>query len=433
MEINLFLMAAWAAAFFLSRKLYQDVFTPLCIYLSVWLMCLLLFRLRLVNYYELETNTIILIAASMLAFAFGCLMAYRRTHVREDAPDTRATIQREPLEFAVKILLALNLVGVLVFAYQMNSAYGLATYFRDPQVIRGASDVWSHAGPLGLLMMLDYPLLTCAWVHYLLTKKWRGFTIFALFLVLVQTYLRTDRGSLTYYAVTCISLWIYWNRWRSLNWRMVLTLGLVAIVLVTYFLGVGLLYGKLVLMQEGVWNMGDFRVTSGIALTLVNPYIYATSPIGGFQSAIEDVSHFSWGTHTFYPVARVLYGLGILSERPEPYDFDFYLVPIPVNTYTHIFAFYQDFGVPGIIFLPMILGYMETRLYLRMKACPTLFSLAVVSAFMALNVFSVFIPLVTGVTFWYYSLVLYPISRFCQPREPAVRSRKALGVVPGTA
>jgi|HubBroStandDraft_6_1064221.scaffolds.fasta_scaffold00099_9 oligosaccharide repeat unit polymerase len=433
MVIDLLLIAAWAAAVFLSRKLYKDVFTPLCVYVSVWLMCLLLFRLRLVNYYELETRTVGLFAASILAFVLGCLLAYRRNDIREHPPDVSKTVQQEPLERATKMLCVLNLVGVLIFAYQMNNNYGLGTYFRDPQVIRGASDVWSHAGPLGLLMMLDYPLLACAWVHYLLTKRWRGFTIFALLLVLVQTYLRTDRGSLTYYAVTCISLWIYWNRWRTLNWRMLLTLGLVSILLVTYFLGVGLLYGKLVLMQEGVWNMGDFRVTSGIALTLVNPYIYATSPIGGFQPAIADVSHFSWGTHTFYPVARVLYGLGILSERPEPYDFDFYLVPIPVNTYTHIFAFYQDFGVPGVILLPMILGYLETRLYLRMKAGPSLFLLGVASAFMALNVFSVFVPLVTGVTFWYYSAVLYAVSRFCQRRERPVRSRGVFRALPGTA
>jgi oligosaccharide repeat unit polymerase len=433
MVIDLLLIAAWAAAIRLSRALYKDVFAPLCVYVSVWLMCVLLFRLRLVNYYELEPKTVILIAASILAFVLGCLIAHRRSDIREHEPGVSKTLEREPLALAIKVLCLLNLVGVLIFAYQMNSTYGLATYFRDPQVIRGASDVWSHAGPLGLLMMLDYPLLACAWVHYLLTQKWRGFTIFALLLVLIQTYLRTDRGSLTYYAVTCISLWIYWNRWRSLNWRMLLTLGLVSILLVTYFLGIGLLYGKLVLMQEGVWNMADFRVTSGIALTLVNPYIYATSPIGGFQSAMADVSHFSWGTHTFYPIARVLYGLGILSERPEPYDFDFYLVPIPVNTYTHIFAFYQDFGVFGVILMPLILGYVETRLYLRMKVYPTLFLLGVTSSFTALNAFSTFVPLITGVTFWYYSVVLYAVSRFCQPREPAVKSRRALGAIPGSA
>src|SRR5579863_5428576 len=208
MAIDLLLIVAWAAAILVSRKLYKDVFTPLCVYVSVWSMCSLLFRLRLINYYELENRTVILIAASIVAFTVGCLVAYRRNNIREQH-NRPISIQREPLELAIKMLCVLNLVGVLIFAYQMNSAYGLGNYFRDPQVIRGASDVWSHAGPLGLLMMLDYPLLACAWIHYLLTHKWRGFTLFALLLVLVQTYLRTDRGSLVYYAVTCISLWIY--------------------------------------------------------------------------------------------------------------------------------------------------------------------------------------------------------------------------------
>jgi oligosaccharide repeat unit polymerase len=429
MEIDLFILAAWGAAVLLSRKLFQDLFTPLCSYVSIWSFCLLLFRLRLVNYYELENRTVFLITGSILAFVFGCIVARPRmlAPASTRASDWYSVIQPSSLEPAIKLLFALNLVGTLIFTYQMNRTYGLATYIVDPAVIRQDFAEWTRVGPLGLLMMLDFPLLVCSWIHYLLTKKARWFTLLAVPLVSAQTFLKTDRGTLVIYAITCISLWVYWNGWRTLSNAMLRRLGAFALILLAYFLGIGLLYGKLVSMQTDVINLSDLSVTSEAGLVLITPYIYATSPIPGFQAAMEDVGRFSWGTHTFFPIARGLYSVGILDERPEAYDFDFYQVPIPVNTYTHLFAFYQDFGASGVIILPMVLGFIETRLYLQMKSNPNIFSLATTSAFTALNAFSVFVPLLTSIAFWYYFFVARLISNRCKrraevPGHPAQRS-----------
>jgi oligosaccharide repeat unit polymerase len=413
MGTNFVLLAAGAGAVYLSRILYRDVFTPLCTYVSIWLACLLLFRLRLVDYYGLEIRTVILIGTSILAFVAGCIIAGCGKDPSEDGCHLSGTLHHESFELVIKVLFALNLVGTLVFAYRMNSSYGLTTYITDPGIIRGDFDEWGRVGLLALLMMLDYPLVVCSWVHYLLTKKWRWFTIVSLLLVLVQTYLRTDRGSLTVYVISMLSLWLYWNRWRSLNWRILRRLGVIAALLLTYFLAVGLLYGKLVSEHTDVFDQRDFRVNSEAGLVLATPYIYATASVLGFQEAMRDVDDRSWGTHTFFPVARALYGLGILHERPEGFTFDFYLVPVPVNTYTHLIAYYQDFGIAGVILLPLILGYAETCLYLRMKASPTLLSLGASSAFTALNLFSVFVPLITSLSFWYYFATLAGISRFC--------------------
>jgi oligosaccharide repeat unit polymerase len=433
MPIDLFLFAALAATIALSRKLYRDVFAPLCTYVSMWLVCLLLFRLRLVGYYELEPRTIALIAGSLIAFAVGCLLAHRRAISREGAGDLRRTIDLGSLEFVIKALIALNFAGALIFAYQMNSAYGISTYFTDPAVIRKDFAEWTRVGALGLFMMLDYPLIVSAWVHYLLTRKLRWFTVLAVPLVSIQTFLKTDRGSLTIYAITCIALWIYWHDWRALNWRMVRRLAISVVLLLAYFLAIGSLYGKLVSMQADVFNPADLSVTSQVGLVLVTPYIYATSPISGFQEAMRDVGTLSWGMHTFFPIARVLYSVGILQDRPEPVDFDYYFVPIPVNTYTHLFAFYQDFGAAGVILLPLVLGFVETRLYFHMKCTPTLFSMGASSTFMAVNVFSVFVPAVGSLSFWYYWAVLYVVYRFCRHRELPFSSKNAIGTVPGTA
>jgi len=375
----------------------------------------------LVDYYELEARTIVLIGTSILAFVLGCIITRRRKGPREEVSGSSETIRQAPLEYSIKTLLLLNFVGVLVFGYQMNSAYGLSAYVTGPAVIRADSEEWTHLGLLGLLLLLDYPLLVCSWVHHLVAKKWKWFSVFGVVLVLAQTYLSTMRINLVIYVLTCIFLWIYWNRWCSLTRTIARRASIIAALILAYFLAIGSLYGKIVSEQTDVYNMRDFSVTSEAALVLATPYIYATGSFPTFQEAMKDVGQMSWGTHTFYPVARILYALGVLRERPEGLTFDFYLVPIPFNVYTSLFAFYQDFGVAGVVLLPFLLGWFETRMYFQMKAHPSLFSLGASSAFAVASVFSAFCLLITGVSLCYYCLVLYGISKYCDIRPPVLR------------
>ena len=264
--------------------------------------------------------------------------------------------------------------------------------------------------------MLDFPLLICCWVHYLAASKIRWFTIATLPLLSLETFLKTDRGTMIIYAVTCIVIWLYWNRWTTINWMVLRRLMVMGFLLLGYFLAIGLMYGKLVSMQTDVFKAADLSVSSEMGLVLVTPYIYATSPLGGFQAAIEDVDRLSWGTHTFFPLARLLYAVDLINERPEAYSFDFYQVPVPVNTYTQLFSFYQDFGALGVVLLPGFLGFLQTRFYLRMKVEQTLFLLAGTSLFAALNFFGIFGAPLSSVTYWFCLIVVYAVSRGCTSR-----------------
>jgi len=409
-------------AMYLSHKLYRDLFTPLCVYVSMWLACLLLFRLRLVNYFELETRTVILVGTSIVAFALGCVIAGRGRRPDGKVLGVSVALQQDRLILVIKTLLVLNFVGLLVFVFRMSSSYGLANYALDPSFIRGEAGDWTHAGLLGLLLMLDYPLLVCSWIHRLRTSRWQWFSFLGLLLPVVQTYLKLDRGTLTVYVITCLFVWIYWNGWRKVNWKIIRRLVMLGGLLFMYFLAIGLLLGKTVsgAMESSVYDVRDFNISSAAGLALASPYIYATGAFPTFQEAMADVHELSWGAHSFYPIARLFYGLGILKERPEGFMYSFYLVPIPFNTYTQLFAFYQDFGSPGVVFMPLFLGWFETRRYLQMRAHPDVFSLGATSALMVLNVFSVFIPLITGVSLWYCLLILYWISKYCVIRRPVL-------------
>jgi hypothetical protein len=78
MLIDLLIAGTWAAGIYLSRRIFSDMFTPLCVYVSTWCACLLLYRMRLVEYSVLEPKTWLLIAGGGASFCLGCVLSQAR-------------------------------------------------------------------------------------------------------------------------------------------------------------------------------------------------------------------------------------------------------------------------------------------------------------------------------------------------------------------
>ena len=411
MLVDLFLIGVVAAAYFVSRKRFADVFTPLFIYVLAWCSSLILFNLRLVNYDELEAKTIWIIAASMVAFVGGCVSAgsVRRPWART------LEMALPPLERAIKLLICISLTGLVFFALRMAATFGVYAYFTDPTEIRLNYEDLGRIGWLALLLLASFPAFLCSLLHYLASKQIRWFTAVGLCLPIVQGFLTMSRNVLAIPVATGLFAWVYFRGWRALSWRLLVRLALVLGVVAFYFVAVGAWYGKLVTSETSSYNLKDFSVTSQVALEFVDPYIYATAEAPTLQAAMPDVHVQLWGTRTFFPIARLLYAVGLLVERPENASLQFYFVPIPSNVCTYLFSFYEDFGVAGMILCPFLLGLLETRLYLRMRNRPDPFSVSAAAVCMVMAAYSVFIALNSTIDVWYFLLVMLLISRRCVP------------------
>ena len=411
MWISLSLVSVWVLAVYLSRKRYGDVFTPVCVYTSVWCICLLLFHLRLIDYHELNRRTVLLISGSMLGFGSGCFLA-GKVNQRRKRPFPKA-FRLEKFEAGLKVLAVVHVVGLVWFAVRMLSSYGIETYLRDSLSIRVDHDNWPNFSPLGPFMLAFYPVFACSFVHWLMTRRIRWFSAVGLIGPIIHCFLLTDRGTLVYLVLTCLFIWIYIRRRDRITVRLASAGLAVVFVAILYFVGLGVLEGRVVSPESGDEYSGNMNVTSEVMVTLAYPYIYATGSFPAFQEGMSDVRSFSLGTRTFYPALIVLKKFWILSEVQGWAIYDYYYVPIPMNTYTWLFTFYQDFGIAGVLVLPFVFGYLETRLYLRMKMAPTFLLILGTSALMVVNIFSVFIPLSSLPEFWFYFLAVGALSRYC--------------------
>jgi oligosaccharide repeat unit polymerase len=217
-------------------------------------------------------------------------------------------------------------------------------------------------------------------------------------------------------------IWIYHSERKEFDRKVLCVLGAGLLCGLSYFLAVGGLYGKLATLASPAFQYSTISKNSQLGLRALDPYAYATGSFPTFQVAIDDVDRFTWGTQSIYPLSRILYGLGVLQRKPYAVDFTFYFVPIPFNNYTWLFTFYSDFGVCGVLLLPGIVGWFETRLYVRMKEAPTLFSLAGSSALAAATAFTVSGFVQYDFILWYFLVVMLLVSkRVCSRQKGSIR------------
>lgn len=406
-------------AYFLSRKRYGDVFTPLFVYVTVWCSCLFLFRLRFINYDELELGTILVIAVSMLAFALGCLVAGKP----KNSEPFSAQISLPRLERAIRILNCLDFAGLFFFLLLSARVFGISAFFNDPTIIRLDYPDLGRFGSLWLLLLANYPLFICSVIHLLTSKKFRWFTAIGLFLPIVQGFLMMSRNTFAVPLISGAFVWLYYHGSRALSRRVLSGCALALVFVGLYFVGVGFWYGKLASSPDySFYKSKDLNVTSQIMLQFIDPYMYATGNFPTLQAAMGDVHGRLWGMRTFFPIARALYAVGFLHDRPENASLEFYFIPIPFNASTYLFSLYEDFGTAGIIIYPFFLGWLGTKLYLRMRAQPTIFILGSTAVLMTAIVYSVFIALASTFTVWYCLVALFMVSRRCAVKSARVRT-----------
>jgi oligosaccharide repeat unit polymerase len=272
-------------------------------------------------------------------------------------------------------------------------------------------------------------LLASSLIHILESRKLTLLTIVGVAVPTAETYLLTDRLTLITFMTCSFFIWIYHSRRRTFDRKVIYFLGGGLLCILVYFLAVGGFYRRLVTPTSASFRYSTVDRDSQLGLRLLDPYVYVTGSFPTFQAAMNDVDHLSWGTQTFYPLARLLYAVDVIERRPEASDFTFYFVPIPFNTYTWLYSFYYDFGICGVLLLPGLIGWLETRLYVHMKGVPTVFSVAGSAALAAATAFTAFGFIQYDFMLWSFVVVMFVVSKkVCF--TPTRRARPAVMPLP---
>jgi oligosaccharide repeat unit polymerase len=115
---------------------------------------------------------------------------------------------------------------------------------------------------------------------------------------------------------------------------------------------------ELLLHKSATYGQGG-----GLRGLLFSFYWYLASPIAAFNEFLGSFQgDYTLGTRTLAPFFKWLNRFHLIG----PHDFlisgEFICIPYPVNVYTYLRSFYEDFGLVGVAVFPYLYGWLMAAL-----------------------------------------------------------------------
>lgn len=153
------------------------------------------------------------------------------------------------------------------------------------------------------------------------------------------------------------ALIVYFLLTPHIRWRMFVCIG---IALVSGYIVLSVFRNHDVEYLSGVFEMKD----SQIPIFVSQPYIYIVNNYENFNCLVSNHIDHTWGLKMLFPVFALS---GLKFVFPELVNFPIYITKSELNTYTMFYDSYYDFGVLGVMFLALIIGFVCKWIYYKMN------------------------------------------------------------------
>jgi oligosaccharide repeat unit polymerase len=149
---------------------------------------------------------------------------------------------------------------------------------------------------------------------------------------------------------------------------------------------------------------------------LTEPYMYVVMNLENFARSVNRLEHFTYGYFSFDSIVSTT---GIEKWAGQYFGIDRYPFLVSgYNTYTAFWVFYRDFGVFGLVAIPLVLGLSVGFLYYRMRIAPTIARVTAYGVMVFVMFISFFLFPIPFLWFEYNLIALYLILRWAMvPRN----------------
>jgi arylsulfatase A-like enzyme len=351
---------------------------PMNLYVVVWAAAVLIYSLRLFPFYDLSPATWMLVAAAGAALVLGVFCGGRHRAHAAGLPRVDGNVGNDldvPL-WLVRLFLVIGLAGFAVFLSAVHRAYGLSVFFQLPLLVHNA--ISNRYISSSYLFPYYFGVAgTILFGYRLIVRRWRPGVADLLLLLgfVLAMALSTERN----HFLWCLASWMFCCFLppagdRSL--RRIVAGGVVAALIgISFYLGVGQWLNKspenisetLRLIVEREKRLGHLLPWLDDRLFLLLPggqlhrfavlYVALGEPLPSLDQAIKSPER-THGAMTFRPIVRALARAGLVTDVVSGSTYDEVPTPYPSNAYTFLFEPYRDFGWPGAIILPALLGLL---------------------------------------------------------------------------
>lgn len=403
----------------------SGAFNPLVVHNGVWIIALVVFASRLIDYDDIQSRSWALLAAGLAGVNIPSFLVSLPDQPLPKEHERKPAHEHRPWPGCTLLIPILFAIGIALYLGAVAGTYGIERLISDPGLVRSTQDSEEFLDSFPLPARLCYFLGPFVFFCYASPKisgvraprvvRWSVlfFTLAAMMLSLGRT--------LPFVALAWAGVASTMGSWHRVSRGQRLKRAvLCAAAALTIFQVLGAQLGKLgtsdLRYQQHVTN----RSLQESSLTSL--VVYITGSIPAFNNLVTDPSAtWAYGRYTAGPLLKVF------PVAPEAKEISpFVNVPFPTNSYTYLEPYYRDFGAAGIVVFAVLIGFILVKISDWSSNGGV--QLAIASLFIGLSAWGPFVNKYTSSFTWEYLIILILIGRAVRHPVRDVR-QSADGVV----
>lgn len=377
-------------AIYAGRILFHRWFNPLSIYSALWGFCLCNYELGLIQYYSISITAWCYITAAWIALYLGSAIVILLMAPTRDVRPVRLLANTDRIKKAILVLSAIGLVGLASQLLAVRREFGSVIN----AIFANANDLYSartanQISGIPYAGSFSYAACTLAGIYVAKLGRFTLTAVLPIVLIAIQTVFVMGRTGLGIAAVLFFAAAVYTPRdpgMRTPRWQRRAGVSILATFLVGAFVLISSVRGLSTNFPGTTPEMERISEYIPSAPSLYSNFSATPVAFSMYLSAPHEEQNDLWGMYTFAPLFRFLARLGFPTTVAN-YE-ENYWTPVPMNTATYLKNIYSDFGPAGILLFPLFLGGALTFLIFRSRVNPGLATLALLSNFYVLIVFS---------------------------------------------
>jgi oligosaccharide repeat unit polymerase len=422
-----FIIVVTLLLFFGSRFLFGKWVNPLSIYVIPWGVMLTLYEVNFLRYYELSTETWLVIISALFSFIAGILLIKTTFTARENEKKKTLSIVDYTTIFKY-LVIVFGIIG-LVDALQHWSVL-FRMYGSLPGIFLNANEIYrlrieqKIPGLIPYLVAFSYAAIFFAAIYSACKGRITLISLLPIVGVVLKEVANVGRaGIMLAFLIYLLTYFFARNilKEKAIKDKRRRKFQILGVVTVVVILIAG---ATLIRSIRGTYEnfAGASKVLSktrgGLFIT-PSIYLYFSAHVGVLNQFLKDQNvNKNIGENTFLTAYSVLSKFDLV-ERPSDYQKG-YRIPLWINTGTYLREVIEDFGYVSIFLFPFILGLISTYYWYRFLARQDLISLFLLTYTCSI-IGTSFLTIITRVGIWTISfMIILTAALIMEHFKPAV-------------
>jgi oligosaccharide repeat unit polymerase len=370
------LLLAYLFSVFVGKSMFGKWFNHVFLYSTVWGGTLILFELKLINYYPLESETWIIILTTWILFLLGSItIGVARNSLKSDSlilnDKVEPIVKENELLQLRTILIWLNIITLFAGIYDLylvSKIFGsLTNAFLFGNLLYSYQVSEGLPGSIPFFSSLSFTAAMLAGSYTAQKGKITFISIFPLMIITLIGLVKMGRVDILMGTILFISGYFLTSKRKEQHLKkstlVMRKFTIIFIVIIIAVAGAEFIRNTRK-VHEGF--KGTTKTLSSSNIISPSVYLYLSSHHGTFNQYLKHGGENTpFGANTFLPIYRWLGKLG-LEIHIKSFQY-FYKTPVRTNTGTYLRELHADFGMIGLLLGPYILGLLASMYWYRIK------------------------------------------------------------------